>query len=110
MDVMLVPNQGGRMPTPLRLRTLTPAELRRLRAKIKDLSLSARIPQRYRVIAEVRLGRCIGGGDGAAAARVLSPAPPTAAGDGRRGAPAVAARGPLGATHSDLEDLGGPGL
>jgi transposase len=38
---------------------LTAAERRQLRAKVRDLSLSARIHQRYRVIDEVRKGRAI---------------------------------------------------
>lgn len=40
----------------LGLRTLTPAERRRLRDRVRDLSLSARIHQRYRIIADVRRG------------------------------------------------------
>ncbi len=39
------------------LRPLTRREARALAGKVKDLSLSARIHQRYRVIAEVRAGR-----------------------------------------------------
>ncbi len=45
------------MPRPVRLRRLTRAEQRRLRRKVHDLSVSARIHQRYRVIAEVQQGR-----------------------------------------------------
>jgi transposase len=56
---MLVPNQGGRMATPLRLRAVTRAEQRLLQSKLKDLSLSARVHQRYRVIDEVHRGRPI---------------------------------------------------
>lgn len=40
----------------LRLRALTGAERRTLASKLKDLSLSARLYQRYRVIEEVRKG------------------------------------------------------
>lgn len=43
----------------LLLRRLTRREHRVLRAKLKDLSLSARLHQRYRVINEVRQGRGI---------------------------------------------------
>src|SRR5579859_5171207 len=39
------------------LRSLTSGEGRLLRAKLRDLSLSARIHQRYRLIAELRAGR-----------------------------------------------------
>lgn len=45
------------MPKPVRLRSLTRAEQRVLRAKLKDLSLSVRVHQRYRLIDEVRRGR-----------------------------------------------------
>ena len=45
------------MPKPVRLRALTRAEQRVLRAKVKDLSLSVRVHQRYRLIDEVRRGR-----------------------------------------------------
>jgi transposase len=45
------------MPRAVRLRRLTRAEQRRLQTKLRDLSLSARIHQRYRVIDEVRRGR-----------------------------------------------------
>ncbi len=47
------------MPKPVRLRQLTKRELRVLRAKLRDLSLSVRIHQRYRIIEEVRQGRAI---------------------------------------------------
>lgn len=43
----------------LQLRSLTRAEQRLLRAKLRDLSLAARIHQRYRVIREVRQGRSL---------------------------------------------------
>src|SRR4029453_5755681 len=56
MGAMLTLNQGGSMATPIRLRAVTRAEQRLLRAKLKDLSLSARIHQRYRVMDEVRRG------------------------------------------------------
>jgi len=56
---MLVPNQGGGMARPIRLRAVTRAEQRLLRSKLKDLSLSARVHQRYRVIDEVHRGRSI---------------------------------------------------
>ena len=45
------------MPKPVRLRSLTRGEQRVLRAKLKDLSLSVRVHQRYRIIDEVRKGR-----------------------------------------------------
>jgi transposase len=41
----------------VRLRALTRGEQRQLERRLRDLSLSARIHQRYRVIAEVRAGR-----------------------------------------------------
>jgi transposase len=41
----------------VQLRRLTPTEQKTLREKVKDLSLSARVHQRYRVIDEVRGGR-----------------------------------------------------
>ena len=44
-------------PYPVRLRALTRGEQRVLRAKLKDLSLSVRVHQRYRIIDEVRKGR-----------------------------------------------------
>jgi transposase len=56
---MLAPNQGGGMARPIRLRAVTRAEQRLLRSKLKDLSLSARVHQRYRVIDEVHRGRSI---------------------------------------------------
>lgn len=43
----------------LRLRALTRREQRLLQAKLKDLSLSARVHQRYRVISEVGRGHSI---------------------------------------------------
>jgi transposase len=43
----------------LSLRALSRGEQRLLAAKLKDLSLSARVHQRYRVIEEVRRGRAI---------------------------------------------------
>jgi len=48
------------------LRRLTAVEGRQLRAKLKNLSLSARIHQRYRIVDELRQGRTVG----EAAARV----------------------------------------
>jgi transposase len=45
------------MPKPVRLRSLTRGEQRVLRTKLKDLSLSVRVHQRYRIIDEVRRGR-----------------------------------------------------
>jgi len=45
------------MPKPVHLRPLTRREQRVLRSKLKDLSLSVRVHQRYRIIAEVRKGR-----------------------------------------------------
>lgn len=56
---MLVPNQGGEMATSVRLRALTRTEHRLLRTKVRDLSLAARIHQRYRLIDGVRRGRTI---------------------------------------------------
>ena len=44
------------MAKPLRLRRLGRSERRLLEAKLKDLSLAARIHQRYRIIEEVRKG------------------------------------------------------
>ncbi len=44
------------MATRLRLRRLTRREQRFLKAKLKDLSLSARIHQRYRIVADVLKG------------------------------------------------------
>lgn len=45
------------MAQELQLRKVKGSERRRLRQKLKDLTLSARIHQRYRVIEEVRQGR-----------------------------------------------------
>lgn len=45
------------MPKPVRLCSLTRGEQRVLRAKLKDLSLSVRVHQWYRIIDEVRKGR-----------------------------------------------------
>jgi transposase len=47
------------MPKPVRLRPLTKRELRMLHEKLRDLSLSVRIHQRYRIIDEVRIGRAV---------------------------------------------------
>ena len=47
------------VPHSVRLRPLTRTEQRVLRDKLRDLSLSARIHQRYRVIAEVGAGRSV---------------------------------------------------
>jgi len=47
------------MAKPLRLRRLGRSERRLLEAKLKDLSLAARIHQRYRIIEEVRKGHGI---------------------------------------------------
>ncbi len=47
------------MAKTLPLRALTRSEQRTLTAKLKDLSLSARVHQRYRVIDEVQKGRAI---------------------------------------------------
>jgi transposase len=47
------------MPKPVRLRPLTKGELRILHEKLRDLSLSVRIHQRYRIIDEVRIGRAV---------------------------------------------------
>jgi transposase len=47
------------MAKTLPLRALTRSEQRMLTAKLKDLSLSARVHQRYRVIDEVQKGRAI---------------------------------------------------
>ena len=52
------------MARPLRLRPVTRSERRLLEAKLKDLSLAARIHQRYRIIEEVRKGNGIRGVDG----------------------------------------------
>ena len=45
------------MPKPVRLRPLTRREHRVLQIKLRDLSLSVRVHQRYRIIDEVRKGR-----------------------------------------------------
>lgn len=45
------------MPKPVRLRRLTGREQRVLQAKLRDLSLSVRVHQRYRIIDQVRKGR-----------------------------------------------------
>jgi transposase len=45
------------MPRRVVLRPLTGAEQRQLRGKLRDLALSVRVHQRYRVIDEVRRGR-----------------------------------------------------
>jgi transposase len=47
------------MPKAVRLRKLSRGELRVLKVKLRDLSLSVRIHQRYRIIEEVRDGRSI---------------------------------------------------
>jgi len=47
------------MPKPVALRPLTRREQRVLRDKLKDLSLSARVHQRYRIIDEIRKGRTV---------------------------------------------------
>jgi transposase len=47
------------MPKLVRLRRLTRREERLLHGKLRDLSLSVRIHQRYRVIEEVRKGRAV---------------------------------------------------
>ncbi len=44
------------MPKHLALRALTPGERQTLKAKIRDLSLSARVHQRYRIIDQVVSG------------------------------------------------------
>jgi transposase len=48
------------MASRVTLRRLTGAERQLLRAKVKDLSLPARIHQRYRVVDELRQGRSVG--------------------------------------------------
>lgn len=53
------------MARAVKLRALTRGEQQKLRAKLKELTLSARVRQRYRVIEEVRRGQ----GIAAAAAR-----------------------------------------
>jgi transposase len=47
------------MPKRLLLRSLRRGEQRLLRTKVRDLSLAARVHQRYRIIDEVRRGRSI---------------------------------------------------
>jgi hypothetical protein len=47
------------MPKPVRLRRLTQREQRVLGAKLRDLSLSVRVHQRYRVVDEVHKGRSV---------------------------------------------------
>ena len=47
------------MPKPVALRPLTRREQRILQDKLKDLSLSARVHQRYRIIDEIRKGRTV---------------------------------------------------
>lgn len=47
------------MPEHLVLRSLAPQEGRILKAKIRDLSLSARIHQRYRIIEQVQRGHSL---------------------------------------------------
>jgi transposase len=47
------------MAKQIRLRTVTRGERRLLAAKLKDLSLAARIHQRYRLIAEVLRGHSV---------------------------------------------------
>jgi transposase len=47
------------MPKPVLLRRLTRGEERILHGKVRDLSLSVRIHQRYRIIDEVRKGRTV---------------------------------------------------
>jgi len=47
------------MASRVALRRLTAVESRQLRVKLKDLSLTARIHQRYRVVDEVRQGRTL---------------------------------------------------
>lgn len=44
------------MPRPVHLRALTPGERRVLRRKLRDLTLSVRVHQRYRIIDQVRRG------------------------------------------------------
>jgi transposase len=48
------------MPRAVRLRPLSSAEHKVLREKLRDLSLSARIHQRYRIVAEVLKGHAVG--------------------------------------------------
>ena len=53
---MLSYHAGGRMARHLELRPLTRGEQRALRSKLRDLTLSVRVHQRYRVIDQVRRG------------------------------------------------------
>jgi transposase len=48
------------MSTRVKLRVVTAAERRQLRTRGRDLTLSARIHQRYRIIDEMRKGRAPG--------------------------------------------------
>jgi transposase len=54
---MLVQEAG--MPDRLALRLFTPHESRTLKAKVRDLSLSARIHQRYRIVEQVHRGHSL---------------------------------------------------
>src|SRR5215471_18132290 len=56
---MLFPVGRGGMARNVKLRQLSRSERSVLRAKLRDLSLSARIHQRYRIIDEVRGGRSV---------------------------------------------------
>src|SRR6516225_5070002 len=56
---MIHPEERGGMARSVKLRELSGGERKILRAKLRDLSLAARIHQRYRVIEEVRRGRSI---------------------------------------------------
>jgi hypothetical protein len=56
---MVTSARGSGGARSLALRTLTRAEQRELTAKLKDLSLAARVHQRYRLIEELRGGRPI---------------------------------------------------
>ncbi len=47
------------MPKHLTLRSMTSPETRMLRAKVRDLSLSARVHQRYRIIEQVHCGHSL---------------------------------------------------
>ena len=47
------------MPDRLALRLFTPHESRTLKAKVRDLSLSARIHQRYRIVEQVHRGHSL---------------------------------------------------
>src|SRR5438128_6512294 len=55
--ILSLNERGDRMPKPVRLRPLSRGEQRVLRLKLKDLSMSVRVHQRYRIIDEVRKGR-----------------------------------------------------